>query len=194
MNRREKILTILFILPFLAASALGQVFDESKATKIKAALLYHMTKTVAWPDASAMADEPLAILFLGKDYNEMGKYFESQIRARSIAGKSRRISVKRLTQTEFDDVLAEELRRIHMLYIMSSYNGSIAELVRAIGKRPVLVVGDSARYALEGGMIGLDIKEKHVSISINLDAVKNANLEISAQLLQHAIIVKGKND
>jgi hypothetical protein len=151
-----------------------------------------MTKMITWPEGSFVDDEPLSILFLGKDYDGMGSYFESQVRSRSLAVKNRNISVKQLTQTDLDDVVAKGLRRVHILYIMSSYKGPIFELFRAIGEKPVLVVGDSSRFPIAGAMVGLDVEEKNVSISVNLNAIKKANLKISARLLQHAKIVTGK--
>ena len=149
---------------------------------------------ISWPKESFVDDEPLTILFLGKDFYNMGSYFKSQVQSRSLTVQGRNISVKQLTQIKLDDVIEKVLKRTHILYIMSSYKGSIAELLRAIGKKPVLVIGDSSRFPILGAMIGLDVSNKNISISVNLSAIKNANLEVSAQLLQHAKIVKGKNE
>ena len=194
MNRRTHTLIIVFILSLIGASVFAEDIDKSKAIKVKAGILYHIAKMITWPEGSFVDDAPLSILFLGKDYDEMGSYFESQVRSRSLTVKNRNISVKQLAQTELDDVVAKALKRTHILYIMSSYKGSIVELLRAIGKKPVLVIGDSSRFPIAGAMIGLDVEKKNISISVNLGAIMNANLKISAQLLQHAKIVKGKNE
>jgi hypothetical protein len=149
-----------------------------------------MAKMITWPENSFKNSEPISILFLGKDYNDIGSYFEKQVRNRSLTVKGRKILVKQLTRKGLDDVVRKELKQCHILFIMSSYKGPVMELLHAIGNRPVLVVGETSSFPKEGGMIGLSIEKKRVGISVNLDAVKNKNLKISAQFLQHAKIVK----
>ena len=194
MSRKIHILLVIIILFFIRGGVFAETIDKSKVNKVKVGLLYNMAKMITWPEGSFIDDEPVSILFLGKDYNEIGNYFASQVRSRSLTVNGRNISVKQLSQTKLDDVVRNDVKKCHILYIMSSYRDPIMELLRAIGKRPVLVVGDSSRLPLEGGMIGLGIEKKRVSISVNLDAVKNADLKISVQLLQHAKIVKSKNE
>jgi hypothetical protein len=190
MSRKIYILLVIIILSFIGGGVFAGTIDKSKANKIKAGLLYNMTKMVTWPENSFVDDKPVSILFLGKDDNEIGSYFESQVRSRSLTVKGRKISVKQISQTELDDVVREKIKKCHILFIMSSYKGPILKLLHAIGNRPVLVVGESSSFPEEGGMIGLSIEKKRVSISVNLDAVKNTDLKISAQFLQHAKIVK----
>jgi YfiR/HmsC-like len=190
MVKKNYILIIAIVLSLIGLNAYAGDIDKSKANKIKAGLLYNMAKMTTWPESSFINGEPISILFLGKDYNEIGSYFESQIRSRSLTVKGRKLTVKEIARTELDDVVREELKQCHMLFIMSSYKGSIMELLLAIGDRPVLVVGESSSFPKEGGMIGLSIEKKHVGISVNLDAVEKNDLSISAQLLQHAKIVK----
>jgi len=190
MVKKNYILIIAIVLSLIGLNAYAGDIDKSKANKIKAGLLYNMAKMTTWPESSFINGEPISILFLGKDYNEIGSYFESQIRSRSLTVKGRKLAVKEIARTELDDVVREELKQCHILFIMSSYKGSIMELLLAIGDRPVLVVGESSSFPKEGGMIGLSIEKKRIGISVNLDAVKKNDLSISAQLLQHAKIVK----
>lgn len=190
MVERNYILITVMLLSLIGWNAYGGDIDKSKVNKVKAGLLYNMTKMITWPENSFIDDEPISILFLGKDYNEIGSYFESQVRSRSLTLKGRKILVKQLAKAELNDVVRKEVKKCHILFIISSYKGSILKLLHAIGKKPVLLVGESSSFLLEGGMVGLSIEKKHVGISVNLDAVNNSDLKISAQLLQHAKIVK----
>jgi len=55
-------------LSFIRGGVFAGTIDKSKANKIKAGLLYNMTKMVTWPESSFKNNEPISILFLGKDY------------------------------------------------------------------------------------------------------------------------------
>lgn len=191
MHKKNYILIIVILLSFTGWNAYAGDIDKSKAIKIKAGLLYNTIKMTTWPESSFINSEPITILFLGKDHNKLGSYFESQVRSRSLTAKGRKLAVKQLTRTELDDVVREELKQCHILFIMSSYKGPVMELLLAIGNRPVLLVGESSSFPKEGGMISFSIEKKHVSISVNLDAIKKTDLKISAQFLQHATIVNG---
>ena len=190
LHKKNCIMIIVVLLSFAGLNANAADIDKSMVNKVKAGLLYNMVKMTSWPGSSFKNNEPITMLFLGEDHNKIGSYFESQVRSRSLTVKGRKLSVKKNGSEKLNDVVREELRQCHMLFIMSSYKGPILELLQAIGDRPVLVVGESSSFPQEGGMIGLNIEKKHVSISVNLDAVKKKDLKISAQLLQHAKIVK----
>lgn len=183
---------IIILLSLMQGNAYAGDIDKSKANKIKASLLYNMTKMITWPKGSFLNNEPISILFLGADTNGIGGYFVSEARSRSLIVKGRKLVVKQLVRPKLDDVLRKELKQCHILFIMSSYKGSIMELLYAIGNNPVLVVGETSSFPTEGGMIGLSVNKGHIGISVNLDAVEKKDLSISAQLLQHAIIVKSR--
>jgi hypothetical protein len=190
LHKKNCMMIIVMLLSFTGWYADAADIGKSKANKVKAGLLYNMVKMTSWPESSFINNEPITMLFLGEDYNGISSYFESQVRSRSLAVKGRKLAVKEIARTELDDVVREALKQCHMLFIMSSYKGPILELLQAIGDRPVLLVGESSSFPQDGGMIGLSVVKKRVSISVNLDAVNNADLKISAQLLQHAKIVR----
>jgi hypothetical protein len=190
LHKKNCIMIIVVLLSFAGLNANGANIDKSMANKVKAGLLYNMVKMTSWPESSFIDNEPITVLFLGEDYNEIGSYFDSQVGPGSLAVKGRELAVKEIRRTELDDVVREALKQCHVLFIMSSYEGPILELLQTIGDRPVLVVGESSSFPQDGGMIGLSVVKKRVSISVNLDAVNNADLKISAQLLQHAKIVR----
>ena len=188
--KKNNCILIVSLLSLIGWNAYAGDIDKSKVNKIKAGLLYNMAKMTTWPESGFINDEPIVILFLGKDHNEIGNYFKSQVQSLSLTVKGRKLAVKQLTRTKLDDVVRKEVKQCHILFIMSSYKGPILELLHAIGDSPVLVVGETSSFSIEGGMIGLSIEKKRVKISVNLDAVKGKDLKISAQLLQHAKIVK----
>lgn len=189
-DKKIYIWVAIILLFFAGSKVYPNDIDTSKVNKIKAGLLYNMAKMVTWPETSFENNDPITLLFIGDNSGGIGSYFASQVRSRSLTVKGRTLSVKQLFRTEFDDVVREEVKKCHILYILSNYKSPILELLQTIGNRSVLVVGESSNFPKKGGMIGLSIEKKRVGISVNLDAVKNQKLAISAQFLQHAKIMK----
>ena len=62
-----------------------------------------------------------------------------------------------------------------------------------IKTRPVLTVGETDQFMEQGGVINFVKKEGKVRLEINLDAARQAKLEISSKLLNVADVVKGKS-
>jgi hypothetical protein len=62
----------------------------------------------------------------------------------------------------------------------------LAEVLATVKSSPVLVVGDTERFARRGGTIGFLMERKKVVFEINEGAAKGAGLTISSQLLKLA--------
>ena len=62
----------------------------------------------------------------------------------------------------------------------------MAEILARIDASPTLTVGEAARFAERGGMIGFAIEERRVRFDVNLKAVRAAGLNPSSQLLKVA--------
>ena len=190
MAKKNSILLLVLFLVFTGWNSHARDIDTTKMNKTKAGLLYNMIKMTTWPESSFIASEPISILFLGKDDSEIGSYFKSQVQSRLLTVKGRKLEVSEMPSTKLDDVIRKGLAHCHVLFILSSYKGDIMELLLSLGDRPVLVVGESSSFPAQGGMVGLGIEKKHVTISVNIGAVEKNDLKISAQLLQHANIVE----
>jgi len=194
MYKRSYLLIIALLLTFTGWNANTESIDKSKVNKIKAGLLYNMAKMISWPENSFTNNDPINILFLGTDTNGIGRYFESQARSQSLTVNGRMLAVKRLARNELDEVVRKQLTQCHILFILSSYKGSVLEMLHTIKNSPMLIVGETSSFPINGGMIGLSVGKKHVRISVNLDAIKNSELKISAQFLQHVTIVGSRPD
>ena len=56
----------------------------------------------------------------------------------------------------------------------------------------VLTLGGTPDFTDKGGMVGLTVVKGNLKIKVNLDAVEEAKLSISAMFLQHAEIMKSE--
>lgn len=171
----------------------SQTIDEAKAVKIKAGCLYHLAKMVTWPQNKFENDQsPIVVGFLGKDPHGIAGYFESQ--AQSFTVQERSLVVKRFPKIELLSgislAMGEELRRCHILFITASEEKRLKNILMGLKEASVLTAGETETFPSSGGMVAFVIEEGRVRIWVNLDAVKQAKLKVSAQFLQHAAIVK----
>ncbi len=159
-----------------------QPFAESSSIeyKIKAAYLYNFTKFFTWPeDESATFD----LCIVGKD--PFGSIIDP-IEKRSV--KNKPIQLYRLRPTD-------DLKHCHLIYFGHSEQVQILPGTLTISSRdPILTVSDGKTFVFKGGMIGFFLKEGKVKLHINLAAVRNGGLDVSAKLLEISDIYEGDSN
>ncbi len=205
MTKRSRTITFLVLILAVFRIFFGngeicraQTIDAKKAAKIKAGILYHLVNLVAWPDNRFDSDQSaIEICFIGKDQGGLVNSFESQ--SRSFIAQGRKLHVKRLHEIELvDNSLSQatrnELKRCHIVYVTSSEENQLKEIVAPLKNIHVLTVGETESFLSSGGMVAFLIDKNRVRIRVNLDMVKLEELSIGAQFLQHATIIKSKKE
>ncbi len=166
----------------LAGASRG--FGQTTLTEhqVKALFLLNFAKYVEWPaNAFADASAPMVIGVISE-----GK-FQDEL-ARAVAGKSasgRRIILQPVANDG-------DLEKCHILFISDSEKKRLGEILGKIKARPVLTVGETDQFMEHGGVINFVKKEGKVRLEINLEAARQAKLQISSKLLNVADEVKGK--
>ncbi len=167
-------LLVLESLGFVSSAGAGE-FDEYA---VKAAYLYNFAKFVEWPaDAFVSPTAPLAICIVGE--NLFGGALES------LSGKlveRRPVEIKVLPT-------AVGLERCHIVFMGRTEQGRFKSLLLKLANLPILTVSDVTNFTQEGGMIGLVEAEQRIRFNINLSIARQANLNLSSQLLKLAITV-----
>lgn len=148
--------------------------------KLKAALIYKLTKFVEWPEAAGdTPNQSFGICVLGKDY------FGSALNAleeRKAQGKP--ITVLRFTQSEAIDL------RCQMLFISDSKQAFVGPILDRLQKKPILTLGDMEKFAETGGILQFTTGHQRIGFRINLQSAKQAGLTIAAPLLELSTIVE----
>jgi hypothetical protein len=181
LTRGLPIVPVVFcLLQVLAPRTAGGQDDSVDEYKLKAAMLYHLTRFVEWP-ASAYLDRhsPILLCILGQD--PFANSLTSAIPKETDNG---RLVFIRHLQSEM------EIPGCHILYISSSERKITAHIFSTLNGSSVLTVGEMAQFAAHGGIIQFSLEEQHVRFDINLDAASRAGLKISSKLLLLAQIVK----
>ncbi len=159
-------------LPAGAAPALSE-------NQLKAVFLFQFSQFVDWPArAFAQPGDPFVIGLLGGD--PFGAILDDLVRSETATGRA--IVVRRLGAPA-------EARSCQIVFVATGAEKALAEA--ALGKQPVLTVGESPEFDREGGMILFVRERSRVRLRINLGPALQAGLTISSKLLRVADQVEG---
>ena len=168
---------------FRAANVAGGELSMTEY-QVKALFLLNFTKYVDWPtNAFDETNAPIVIGLYGED--KFGDALKKAVEGKTING--RRLIIQPVEKNG-------DLGKCQMLFISDSEKDHLGEIMDKIKALPVLTVGETDQFMEHGGMINFVIKGGKVRLEINLDAARQAKLEISSKLLGVADVVKGKTN
>ncbi len=166
------LLSLCFLGP-LSSTVQGQSFSEYQ---VKAAFLYNFAKFVDWPgDALGNGNGPLVIGVIGDD--PFGGALDQAINGKTVKGRT--LVVRRLKW-------GQDLRSCHVLFISSSEQKRLREIIESLRGASVLTVGDMGQFNQHGGIINLILEANKVRFEINSRGADQARLRISSKLLSLA--------
>ncbi len=175
----------LLSLAALAALALlvtsGSRGQESPALEyqVKAAFLYNFARFVEWPAREASPSAEITIGVLGSD--PFGEALDRTIAGKSVNGRA--LKVVRLKD-------ARDAPRCQILFVELPTESALAGVLEAVGRAPVLTVGDAESFTRKGGVIRFFMEDNKVRFAINVDAAQRAGLKISSKLLALAKVIR----
>lgn len=168
---------MLALLPSLAVFSGGAGAQEAyREYDVKAAFLYNFVKFVEWP-ASAFRDErsPITLCVYGTD--PFGHSLDDVVRGETVGGRG--LVVERPSHPGAAE-------GCHVLFLGAAERERAAEVLAAVGSRPVLTVGDFDGFLRAGGVINFVLDDGRVRFLINPDAAARGRLTISSKLLRLA--------
>ena len=150
--------------------------------EVKAAFLFNFSKFVDWPQtAFEEVGDPIVICVLG--VNPFGNLLAQSVQGKKVNG--REVVARELTSLS-------GVGRCHLLFIASSEQEKLEEILGRTANRPILTVSDVESVVDRGAIIGLTMEEKRVRFEVNLVAARKAGLKLSSQLLKVAIRLIGQ--
>lgn len=182
MRRLRLLITIaMVILPSLGFEAHAQDSSASSEYLIKAGFIYNFANLVQWPsNAFSQPDSPIVIGIFGED--PFGTILDRVLESKKVNGRS--FVVKRLRSVP-------DLRECHIVFVSSSEMAHLAEAIHLVKGMPILTIGEIPGFAKRGGIINLVLEDSKVHFEVNVEAAKEADLNISSRLLALARIVQG---
>jgi hypothetical protein len=179
--RRCTVVLLAVLGTWVAASPRAHAGPAVTEYQLKAVFLLNFARFVTWPpEAFAAPDAPLVVCVLGTD--PFGSVLDEALANERIG--DRPLAARRVASADATD-------GCQMLFVAERDARAHAALLQTLGVRPVLTVGDEGAFARNGGMVGFEIEEGTVRISVNPDALRTAGLTMSSQILRMARIVGG---
>lgn len=165
-----------FVALLALAAGGGDGIDEYQ---LKAAFLSKFVKYVTWPaERTTPADAPFVVGVLGAD--PFGTKLDETFKGRKVGEHP--IVVRRFAEPE-------GIAAAHVLFVPAREVKRLGEVTKATLGAGVLLVGESADFALDGGVINFTVEGDKLRFEINTDAVKRQKLKVSSDLLKLARIV-----
>ena len=148
--------------------------------EVKAAYLYNFGRFVQWPArATAAEGRYFTICVLGDD--PFGPVLNATIADETIDGKT--VVAKRISAPQ-------QAVNCRILFISSSEDRQLKEILIALAKASVLTVSDMPQFARRGGMVQLILDGSKVRFEVNLSSAERAGLIFSSQLLKLAVSIR----
>lgn len=157
----------------LFAGAVAPAAADNLEQKLKAAFLYRFAQFVEWPTQDNPREE-LALCILGDE-----DFYRT---AAAIEGKQ--VGDARLVIRQIER--PEQFEECQMVFMGKLKPALWPQVFKQGRDGYVLTVSDQAGFAAAGGMIELLKVGNRLQFDINLDAARQANLQVSAQLLRLA--------
>jgi hypothetical protein len=148
--------------------------------QLKAAFLYRLPSFIEWPSGSwPAAGDPFYACVLGRDpFGAYLDYFDGK------SVRDRRFTVRRLAALEAGDTC-------HLVFVSRDEETDLSAVLPELHGRYVLTVGEGREFAARGGIVSFVVAKQRIGLAVNLDASRDAGLEISSKLLDVAAIVDG---
>jgi hypothetical protein len=183
----------LIVLVALAARgvARAQAVDTEKVAKIKAAYVLNFVRFSEWPaHVFAEEDSPIRVALVAAPGVEA--YLPHLVEDVTI-GK-RKVVVESVPPPGLGDDAArrfvEKLRTYHVVYVGARARDQQRRVLEALADGDTLLLGDTPRFAEDGGMLGLVLEEDRVIFEANPDAIRRSRVTVSSKVLRLARIVK----
>jgi len=166
------------------SSAAGEGLNAQNEYFLKAVCMYNFTQFANWPAPKDLAEsDVIRIDIIGKSpFDDALQALQSSLL--KTGKKNIRVFYHAHYEVEMD------LTRSHILFISSSEQKDMKEIVASLGTEPVLTISDVDDFLGAGGMISLVLVDNKVRWKINRAAINAAGIQVSSKLLQLAIEVE----
>lgn len=150
--------------------------EETLEARVKAAFIYNFAKFVEWP-AGASNQTHFEICVAGQ--SPLGKLIDT-----TLTGKSIRDQAIRIRHIGWNP---EALPGCRMLYLSNEDNSGYSRLLNAAREKPVLTISEDSQVSTHQSIIQFMLVDGKVRFAINQNSAREAQLKISAKLLEVAI-------
>lgn len=158
-----------------------QAIAESPAAleyKVKTGYLFNFANYVEWPAGTLPApNSPFVIGVM--DDGEALPILQSLLKGKRVRGHPVQVRA----------VGADRVTGLHILFVSRASGVSPEKIGEALGGASTLLVGETERFAENGGMVGFVREGETIRFQLNLERLTEAGLRASAKLASVARLV-----
>jgi hypothetical protein len=153
--------------------------SNSSEYLIKAGFTYNFAKLIQWPaNAFPQPNSPIVIGILGVD--PFGGTLDEVLAGKTVNGRD--LVVKHLKW-------GADLKECRILFVSNSEISRMDEILHLVKGLPILTIGETPTFARRGGIINFVLEDEKVHFEVNVEAAKEADINISSRLLSLARII-----
>jgi hypothetical protein len=173
---KKQIYIILYILGYSLLFIPASAQEEDRLIRFKAVFVYYFIDYIRWP--ATESSEPFKIGFLGNSPLEEP--------LKEIANK-RKVGKRNVQIQTYDTI--KDLGTCDLVFITQTKKNLVNELAKHVNNQNTLTISDTPDLGKQGIAINMVLVNGKLKFEINRQALKNANLKASSQLLKLAILV-----
>jgi hypothetical protein len=165
----------------LVTPSRAQTASSSNSSEylIKAGFTYNFAKLIQWPaSAFPQPNSPIVIGILGVD--PFGGTLDEVLAGKTVNGRD--LVVKHLKW-------GADLKECKILFVSNSEMARMDEIFHIVKGLPILTIGETPNFARRGGIINFVLEDEKVHFEVNVEAAKEADINISSRLLSLARII-----
>ncbi|MES9829554.1 MAG: YfiR family protein [Candidatus Thiodiazotropha sp.] len=179
--RARMAVCILLLTAIPLSSHAGRSLSEYR---LKAALIYRLTKFVEWPVLYLNQHQrSFGVCLLGED--EFGNALD-ELEERKVRGLP--ISVYRFSQS------GDINKQCQIVFISNSKRAFVRQILQRMQGIPILTLSDMAEFAEQGGMLQFTTGKNRIGFIINLESAKQSSLTIAAPLVELSTVVNAGHE
>ncbi len=154
----------------------GAVVSEDQA---RAGFLFQVAQYVEWPE-DGLPSPGMPFRFCVWRDDSLVSVLNRTVERKTL--QNRAVEVVKLNELA-------KLSTCQVAYAGAASGSAVRELLRYWRYLPVLLIGEQDRFAAQGGVVNLRLRDGAVGFEINTAAAARARLNIRSQLLRFAQIV-----
>ncbi len=187
LNQGHSLTKVALITTFLMGNSIlaGDEFSQYEEYEVKGVFIYNFLNFVTFSHSLGnIREQPKSsgpiIIVIGTDNPNIKL-------SKAIRGTMIKDRALKTTYFNKQDLLYKaSLDECDVLFLCDDQIKHVEDIVKRLGSRKVLIIGESNNFLTKGGMINFLMAKKKIRFEINLYELKKAGFDINPQLLKLA--------
>lgn len=171
------LISLFIFLPWHNTTAL----ESAESSEIKAVFLFNLGNYMRWTDKQlGIEQNPFYICILGKNPFGGSLNFIQKNRKKISEHPVAINYIEKITQTE----------NCKILFISDSETPHLSNIFTFLKGQPILTVGDSTSFVIQGGMIQFYERDNKIRLLMDPETIDETGIKVSANLMRVVKVIE----